>query len=173
MSLINAEEGLHFLAQHQPMPDDVELDEQTSKRYDEVRRWFEANPDSRCIPLFLNSFGYIDGFGVYVQVPQMLAKYSVDDVLPHLVAVLREGTTAGRYWASHVAMEFGDPRLMDCLEPLTESQDEDLRWASLTALCSIDDERVSGILKRRLELEDSEMIRTIVAGELNKRLDQS
>lgn len=63
---VNKEMALMFLTNHQPMPKDQELNESLISEYDEVRKYFLANPTQECLPLFLNSFGEYDGCGVYL-----------------------------------------------------------------------------------------------------------
>jgi hypothetical protein len=62
---MNKEKAIEFLKKHQPMPDDDSLSTELINEYDMVRKYFLMNPDEECIPLFLNSYGKIDGYGVY------------------------------------------------------------------------------------------------------------
>jgi hypothetical protein len=62
---MNIDEAITFLKNHQPMPSDVDLDKETINGYDEARKVFLFNRAPECVPLFLNSFGEGDGFGVY------------------------------------------------------------------------------------------------------------
>ena len=55
--MITEIEAISFLKEHQPMPSDVELKEDEIQMYEQVVRYFIDNPNERCVPLFLNSFG--------------------------------------------------------------------------------------------------------------------
>lgn len=70
--MLTKNEAISFLEEHQSMPKDDELKESEIKKYEEVRKYFLDNPDEQCIPLFLNSFGGKDGFGVYQMVEEVL-----------------------------------------------------------------------------------------------------
>lgn len=83
--MITRTEAFSFLKKHQPMPNDDKLKESEIKRYEEVREYFINNPDEKCIPLFLNSFGGKDGFGVYQMVEDVILMYDSKKVLPHLL----------------------------------------------------------------------------------------
>ena len=67
------DEALYFLKSHQPMPGDENLSSELIGVYEEVRVFFKNNPDNRCIPLFLNSFGGKVGYGVYQMVDEVMA----------------------------------------------------------------------------------------------------
>jgi hypothetical protein len=82
------EDALKFLELHQPMPPDEEIDNELIEKYDDVRKYFLGNKDIRCIPLFLNSFGFIDGLGVYQLVEDVITMYEERDVVPSLIKSL-------------------------------------------------------------------------------------
>lgn len=58
---MDKEKALNFLKENQPMPNDKNLNKSIITMYDEVRKYFLANPDKECLPLFLNSFGKYNG----------------------------------------------------------------------------------------------------------------
>lgn len=47
------------------MPNDYDITQELINKYNNVRLYFSANPAEEAIPLFLQSFGEGDGFGVY------------------------------------------------------------------------------------------------------------
>ena len=85
---MNTQEALEFLEQNQPMPADSELTEEHIAKYDEIRSFFIESPDLACLPLFLNSFGDGDGFGVYQLIEDVIGQLRFEEVLPHLLDAL-------------------------------------------------------------------------------------
>ena len=83
--MITEIEAFSFLEEHQPMPSDADLKEDEIQMYEQVRRYFIDNPNERCVPLFLNSFGGKDGFGVYQMVENVILMYDKETVLPHVL----------------------------------------------------------------------------------------
>ena len=77
--MIDKEEALKFLEAYQPLPSDSELSKNINilNIYNEVRKYFLTHYDPRCIPLFLNSFGGRNGFGVYQLIEDVLKCYRV------------------------------------------------------------------------------------------------
>jgi len=106
------------------MPDDDKLTEELITEYDEVRLFFISNPDPRCIPLFLNSFGKGDGFGVYQVVDDVIAIFPASQVVPYLNLALRSRDLNLRYWCSQVATRFPVPELIESLKSAMEQEDE-------------------------------------------------
>ena len=80
--MITKIKAFSFLREHQPMPSDEDVTEEEIKKYEEVRTFFINNPDERCVPLFLNSFGGKDGLGVYQMVEDVIVMYNKKVVLP-------------------------------------------------------------------------------------------
>lgn len=141
--MITRTEAMDFLREHQPMPKDGQLEEGLIKKYDEVRQFFLENPDEECIPLFLNSFGGRDGFGVY----QM-----VEDV---------------KYWCVQISANFPDISLFNSLVQLLESGDEDIKAASVTALAQLARnhlcvDKVVGMLEEAQERSTEEDMREFI-----------
>lgn len=100
---MNTNEALEFLRSHQPMPPDSTLTTELSQKYNEVREFFEAHPDPRCIPLFLNSFGDGDGFSAYQGVDLVLLLFSHEQVLPHLLTALSSIHPGVKSWTAEIA----------------------------------------------------------------------
>jgi hypothetical protein len=132
---MEVEAALAFLSEHQPLPADSDLSEELITRYNDVRRYFIASPDPRCIPLFLNSFGEGSGFGVYQVVDDVLHKYSAEQVVPHLKAGLGSPYAGVRYWCTHWAADFPSPDLIPGLTSILTSQaDHECHYFAVCAL---------------------------------------
>ncbi|UQA57038.1 HEAT repeat domain-containing protein [Polyangium aurulentum] len=149
MSEISKDSALDFLAKHQPMPPDRELSEEQIVTYDEIRKYFIANPAIECIPLLLNSFGDGGGFGVYQLVEDVFIGFSPEDVVPHLAVALRSPHAGVRFWSSQIAQSFPDPRLTDALVALLA--DEHCVPFAVTALEMIGDPSTIPALEATLQ----------------------
>lgn len=153
------EEAISFLESHQPMPPTSELKQETVNKYEEIRRFFIANPDPMCIPLFLNSFGDGDCFGVYQMVEDVIEQFEPSDVIPHLAASLRSEHNSVRYWSAQIASSFPSPVLIAPLSLMLSEQEFDLRWAAVVALENIEDPRVVQIMgSHKAKEQDEELL---------------
>lgn len=155
-------EALEFLSRHQPMPDEENLDEATINQYDEARKLFLAEPDERCIPLFLNSFGTGSGLGVYQLVEDVLVQFDNEQVLPHLLAALESPIESVRYWNAQVAASFPSPQLIGPLSNLLDD-DYDTQAVAITALGEIENPEARKILEKRLESETDPELRELLS----------
>lgn len=106
--MITKTEALSFLKTHQPMPRDEEVKEDEMMAYDEVREFFLNNPDEQCIPLFLNSFGGKDGFGVYQMVDEVIRMYDKEIVLPYILKAFNNPSDSVKYGCVQIASDFQD-----------------------------------------------------------------
>ena len=131
---MDTEKALDFLKQYQPMPDDLELTETQIDIYDNVRKFFVDNPDERCIPLFLNSFGRWGGYGVYQLVDEVFWHFDKEIVVPYLVNSLQSEHEGVCYWNAQIACDFPDKRLTKPLERLLLSPVKDIQKAAQNAL---------------------------------------
>jgi HEAT repeats len=166
---MDTESALNFLRSNQPLPPDNELTEELITQYDEVRKHFIQSPDSRSIPLFLNSFGLGSGFGIYQLVEDVITQFPDDEVVPHLVSALEQGSPSVRYWNAQIAANFPNDDLIDPLHNLLISGDEDTRSAAVTALERIPNDRVDEILLQALNREKSEEIRDLLSEAIEDR----
>ena len=155
------EEALNFLKEHQPMPADEDLSEELIKEYDEVRRFFLHNKITECIPLFLNSFGYIDGMGVYQLVEDVILKFSMEDVVPYLIKALDSKEYSIRYWNVQIAANYPIPELLPLLNKILNEKDFDIKYNALTAIGQFALILTKPILEEYLQREDNEELREI------------
>lgn len=138
---MNRNEALSFLRDHQPMPDDDDLTQEVIDKYDEVRKFFTANPDKEVISLFLNSYGNGDGWGVYQLVEDVFYKCHRDDVVVEIKEILENPSIADsvRYWVTQVSSAFSDVKLKKGLAISLKSKNEDIRDAAQLSIDMIDE----------------------------------
>jgi hypothetical protein len=132
--IMTTNQALEFLSQYQPMPNDDNIDETLIGLYNDVRKYFLTNKDVRCIPLFLNSFGYINGHGVYQLVENVIAQYNQSEVLPYLIKSLQSNYYGVKYWSTQIASRFTSKELVLPISKLLTNEDFDIKYAALTAL---------------------------------------
>lgn len=156
--MIDKESAIQFLKKHQPLPEDKYLSRELIEEYDVVRKYFLQHPDAECIPLFLNSFGEIDGLGVYQLVEDVIVNFSKKEVLPHLQQSLKSDKKGIKYWNAQIASSFPDKSLIGPLKKILNEDDSDLKFASITALASINAETVLDILEEAFNKEKDEDI---------------
>ncbi len=160
---MNREDAFRFLEKYQPLPADSALTDGVFTQYDRVRKFFLENPDEASIPLFLNSFGEGDGLGAYQLIEDVLAKHSVQAVVPHLLGSLTSPYRSVRYWSAQIAAVFPDSRLVDPLAVLLlEVNDFDMRYAAVTALEQIEDAQILRVLRDALKRESDDEIRHLI-----------
>lgn len=135
--MITKIEALSFLEEHQPMPKDEELKKEEIEKYEEVRKFFLNNPDEKCIPLFLNSFGGKDGFGIYQMVEDVITKFSKTAILPHALNALKNKSNNVKYWCVQLISNYPDRRFFNPLVEVLELEDEDIKVATITALAQL------------------------------------
>lgn len=135
--MITKAAALSFLMEHQPMPNDQEITQEEIKRYEEVRTFFIDNPDEQCIPLFLNSFGDKDGFGIYQMVEDVIVMYNKKIVLPHILHAFHSSYGSVKYWCIQIATNFPDESLLSPLANFLQSEDQDIKAAAITAIAQL------------------------------------
>lgn len=156
---MDKEKGLNFLKENQPMPNDKNLNESLISMYDEVRRYFLANPDEKCLPLFLNSFGEYGGMGVYQLVEDVILKFNHDKVVDCLLEALKSKYNGVKYWCAQICALFPDEKLINPLEELLNDLNQDIRMSVITSLSQIQDDRVTTILKNQLNVDKDNEIK--------------
>lgn len=130
-------EALDFLKQHQPMPGDSAAEGELIEKYDQARKFFLAQPDEECIPLFLNSFGDYDGLGVYQMVEDVIVQYDKEAVLPHILTAMKSRSDYIKYWCAQISSNFPDEALFTPLTELLQSGNEDIMTAAATSLAQL------------------------------------
>ena len=164
---MNKEKAILFLKNHQPMPEDSKLDEQTIEMYDEVRKFFMENPDKECLPLFLNSFGEYDGNGVYQLVEDVILKFEHEEVVSCLSEALKSSYSGVKYWCAQICSLFPDRKLIKSLEKLLTEDSDDIRIAALTSLSIINDSKILTILKNHYDEEPNEEVKDFLSELIN------
>ena len=159
---MNKEEAIRFLKKYQPMPPDHQIPKAVIEKYDEVRIYFFKNPYHECIPLFLNSFGEGDGYGIYPLVEDVLSHFHSLEVSPHLRKGLSSPYRSVRYWCTQVAASFPSFDLIEPLAKILSEQDFDMKYAAITALEQITDDRVTRILKETYKREPEPELRALI-----------
>ena len=144
---------LDFLKKHQPMLPDEELSEDELRIYDDARKYFKQNSNKSCIPLFLNSFGDRDGFGVYQLVEVVIFQFSIEDVLTHLKQALSNKSGSVQYWCAQIAGSFPSEALLPYLEALLYERDFDIKCATLNSLYFFEFPKTKDIIARYIEKE--------------------
>ena len=165
--MITKSEAFSFLKEHQPMPSDEELTKQEIEKYEEVRRFFGDNEDEQCVPLFLNSFGGKDGYGIYQMVEDVVLMYDKEIVLPCLLNAFDSSYKSVIYWCVQIASNFPDADLFIPLVKLLKYEDEDIKWATIMALAQlamndICKNDVMDVLKNEIETMSDDEIREFV-----------
>ena len=150
--------ALKFLKNHQPMPSDEDLSEDLIETYDEIREHFLITPDKRCIELFLNSFGYIDGFGVYQLVENVILQFSKEDVLPHLLKALKSKHAGVKYWNAQISSNYPCLELIMPLKDLLYDENIDVRSSALIGLEACKFPETVVILEKYLQYEKDEYL---------------
>jgi len=169
---MNTDTALKFLRVNQPLPDDAELSEELITTFDEVRKHFIEHQDSRCLPLFLGSFGNGDGFGVYQLVEDVFRGFNTADVVNELEGGLKSPRRSTRYWSAHIAAEFPSVQLLNPLAKMLEHGDEDERSTAAIALGQIDDEEANrallGAVAREREPQVRQLLEQLIKGREQK-----
>ena len=150
---MNREETIMFLKKYQPLPADNQIPKAVIEKYNDVRIYFLKNPDRECIPLFLNSFGEGDGYGIYQLVEDILRNFHPEEVIPHLKEGLSSPYPSVRYWCAQIAASFPSSDLIKPLAKVLSEGDFDMKYAVITALEQITGDSVTNVLKEAYKRE--------------------
>jgi hypothetical protein len=156
--MLTVEQALQFLRDHQPMPSGEASPDELFVRYDEVRRLFTKTRDTRCLPLFLGSFGDGDGHGNYQLVEDVFRQFTADEVILYLSTALAAGSSVTRYWAAQIACSFPSEKLIACLVQCLQDQDPSVRYMTIVCLEQIQDVRSRDALANHRNIESEEDI---------------
>lgn len=158
--MINREEALKFLKTYQPLPNDEELSNNIDilNFYDEVRKYFLIHYEPACVPLFLNSFGGRDGFGIYQLIEDVIKQYPNELVVPFIKQALNSKFETVIYWNAQISILFPDNSLQESLISLINHQNVDIRYATISALSRLANQDYKKSLEVRLMIETDEDI---------------
>ena len=157
--MMTKDQALAFLTQYQPLPDDGKELENILEEFNEVRKYFISNPNSICIPLFLNCFGKGSGYGVYQLVEDVIITHNEDEVVFYLKKALLSDSSSIRYWCAQISENYDSEELLEGLLNVYEKGDIDAKCASLTALSGIKSNKVPEIARKALDTEtDKDLI---------------
>ncbi len=148
------EEMLKFLRDHQPMPDHPTPQQWTL--FKKATLYFYENPTEECIPHFLNSFGDWTNFEICESVQATLARYSHEEVVPHLLRALKSEHFSVRLWCADTARFFPDNRLLHQLERLLNEESLELRLCASAALEVNGSRKARLIAAKRLKIEEDD-----------------
>jgi len=109
------------------MPSDGDLTDELIGQFDEARRALAAPPHPEGLKLLLNSFGAGSGFGVYQLVADAVRMHPEDVVVTGLQDALQSAHDGVRSWASEIACEHLDHRLIPAVLENLRSGDLDTR----------------------------------------------
>lgn len=164
------DDALRFLRKHQPLPADTELDQTLIDKFDQTRKFFAQNPDPACVTLFLHVFGDGDGLGVYPLVEDTLIRQDRPQVIFGLKQALQSELHSVRYWCCQIAASFPDEAIVSELIALLSDDDDDIKYAALTALEQAATSAVkSDILQFSREVQNHELKE--IADEIVGRLE--
>ena len=166
---MNKENALAFLRKNQPCPSDWEMPDGLMQEYDSVLKYFLSHPDKECVPLFLNSFGDGDGWGVYVMVEPLIEKFMPEDVVPHLACALIVGPKSVRYWCAQIASAFPSTDLIAPLCECLKDNNSGVREFAAFAISRIQERDSLMILRNHLNVEANEEIRNLIFHVLMER----
>jgi hypothetical protein len=126
MCAMTADEAIHFLARHQPMPSDRDITDEEGQTFAAVLKLFEDQPDRRAIPLLIHSVSEGTGLGMYEHIKFVLMAHDKRDVIPHLQEALGSPDAGVLYRACWWACDVGAWDLEGLVVPLLSHPDTDV-----------------------------------------------
>ena len=165
---MSIDDALQFLREHQPLPPTDEIPDALLRRFNEVREFFVANPDPRCVALLLNSFGEGDGHGVYQLVEDVIRAFPDEVVVTALVASLRNAVGSVRYWSAEIAAIRPSPDLVEPLIELLNHGNLDERLAAVAALEVLGTPKARIAMERALITDDHDDVKSWIREALDK-----
>jgi HEAT repeat protein len=137
------DELLTQLKQLSPMPDDQSVSQEQLDAYstviDELYHVLKQDNDPRAIQPLIDSFGYIDGFGVYHTTLTILGRFDDKQLMPHLLDAVQHGERGSRAWAALMLGHTQDRAVVPYLLPLLNDPEEHVRADAAIALGNIGD----------------------------------
>lgn len=156
------DDALQFLREHQPMPPTESISDDLVQRFDEVRKFFIANPDERCVGLLLNSFGEGDAHGVYQLVEDAILPFPEDVVVTALRDSLRNPAGSVRYWSAQIAANYPCQELAEPLIDLLNQGNVDERVAAVTALDMLGTPQARTEMNKALSADIEDDVKTMI-----------
>ena len=159
---MTTDEVLQFLRDHQPLPPEDRIAEETIGRLDEVIAHFEANPDEQCVPLLLGALGAGTGLGTYHYVVNVVRTYPPEVVVPALDLALGRDDADTRVWALQAALGLRASRLPPHFRRSVDADDSSERYfaaANLRDTATRDD---LGRVKAAIAEEDDADVREVL-----------
>jgi len=156
------DDALQFLRDHQPMPPTESASDDLVRRFDEVRKFFIANPDERCVDLLLNSFGKGDAHGVYQLVEDAILAFPDEVVVPALAGSLRNPAGSVRYWSAQIAANYPSQELAEPLIDLLKHGNLDERVAAVTALELLGTQQVRAEMEKALSANIEDEVKKVI-----------
>ncbi len=150
------QEYLNFLKGNQPLPKDSDLTEELMKNYDDALKYFKENYNEECVSLFLNSFGGINGLGVYQLVEDTINCYPAKIVIPIIRQKINSSSKPIAYWNMQIAANFPHISLIEPLKLNLVSNDSDLRSSALIAIGQIENPKIKEIIEEFIISEDDD-----------------
>lgn len=117
-----------------PMPDDQVATAEVIDHYDYIVERLTEFKDPRCIQPLIESFGYIDGFGVYWRALHLLEDFGTEQITPFLLAALSHNNRGTKYWATFMLMRIRNNEAIPQLIKLTGDEAEYVRSEAALAL---------------------------------------
>jgi HEAT repeats len=126
-----------------------------------------ANPDERCVPLFMGLVDDHMGWGIFQLFEDVFRRYPQEVLTPHLQQALAGASRGGRWWAAHWALDFPSPDLTPLLSRLLLStEDADAHYFTIAALGEIyllrADPEVLAVLRERADVEQDAETRELL-----------
>jgi len=131
---MNTEKAFKFLLEHQPLPPTREMSKELLSEFDQIRRFFTANPDSRCIRPLLGAHGEGDGHGVYQVVDDCLRSHDSAIVTIEIERALRSNVPSVRMWAAEFASRYPNDSIVGALAQIVRADADETRRLAIMAL---------------------------------------
>ena len=144
-----------------PMPDDDDASIETLQRYEEIVEQLVMYNDPRCIQPLIESFGYIDGYGLYWSTMHLIETFAVEETSPLLIKALNHENKGTRLWATRMLMRSQNNEVFPKLITLLADEAEHVRAEAALALSGFGELKARGFLER-LRDDSSEEVRSTV-----------
>lgn len=152
-----------FLRAHQPLPPDLEWDDDLLQSFGSLREYLAGHPVDRLLPLLLSCLGDGNGWGHYQVLGGVVTRHQPHHVLEALRVALGHPRWSVRYWAVHLAVDAGYAgKLIEQLQALLTDPVDEVRTMATTAIECLPTEHASRLLRARLDEEKSPEVRVFI-----------